>query len=105
MTTPIGPTQNEDLLFGLIRDLYQAMKRLSQHALVCKPAWSVLDRTWDAACRHDSVRFEESINDLDSLVHLHHIEMLDREAASQYLVTRNLIRCVQEIWPYHFQPH
>jgi len=97
--------EDEDLLTPLLRDLYRAMKRLSRHALVSKPAWANLHRTWEAIRRNDVGRFEQSINDLDSLIHLHHYESLDREIQSAYLVVRHLIRCVQESWPLGFEAH
>lgn len=105
MTAPHQPHETEDMLPALMRDLYRAMKHLSKHALVSKPAWTVFDRAWDAARRRDSARFEECINDLDSLTHLHHFEALDRETAAHYAVTRHLIRCVQGVSPYSFACH
>lgn len=105
MTALQNTSETEDLLVCLMRDLHRAMKRLSQRALISKPAWQILSRAGDAIHRNDAGGFESCINDLDSLIHLHHFEALDRETRSRYVVVRHLIRCVQEIWPYSFEAH
>jgi hypothetical protein len=47
--------------------------------------------------------FEQAINDLDSSIHVHQHQALGPQAAKQYLVVRDLIHCVQGIWPYFFE--
>ena len=97
--------EDEDQLCALLKVLRTSLKTLSAHLLVTKPQWTAWERAWRAAHHADVAGFERAINDLDSLVHFHHHEALGLQGAQQYLRVRNLIRCIQDIWPYSFEAH
>jgi hypothetical protein len=98
----ISPSE-ENQLFSLLHVLHVALRALSPHILVTRPQWTAWDRAWRAAQQGRIREFEQAINDLDSSIHVHQHQALGPQAAKQYLVVRDLIHCVQGIWPYFFE--
>jgi hypothetical protein len=98
----INPPE-ENQLFSLLHVLHVALRALSPLVLVTRPQWTAWDRAWRAAQQGRVREFEQAINDLDSSIHVHQHQALGPQASKQYLVVRDLIHCVQGIWPYFFE--
>ena len=105
MQTNFIQSDSENQLLWLLRMLRTAMQRLSKFTLMTKPEWDLLDQAWEAAQNHDVRAFEQAINDLDSKTHFHDHQLLGLEGGAQYRLVRELIRCVQDVWPDFFQAH
>ena len=105
MQANIIQSDSENQLLCLLRMLRIAMQGLSKFTLLTQPEWDLLDQAWLGALENDVQVFEQAINDLDSKTHFHHHQLLGLEGGAQYRLVRELIRCVQDIWPAFFQAH
>ena len=105
MQTNLNPSDTENQLLCLLRMLRTAMQGLSKFTLLTQPEWDLLDQAWLGALENDVQVFEQAINDLDSKTHFHDHQLLGLEGGAQYRLVRELIRCVQDIWPAFFQAH
>jgi len=105
MQLTVMQNEEENHLFWLLRILRVAMKRMSNHALITKAEWDLLDQAWHAALENDVAAFEKAVNDLDSKTHFHGHYALGQEGAAQYRLVRSLIHCVQDVWPSFFQAY
>ena len=105
MQTNFIQSDSGNQLLCLLRMLRTAMQGLSKFTLLTQPEWDLLDQAWVGALENDGRAFEQAINDLDSKLHFHDHQLLGLEGGAQYRLVRELIRCMQDIWPAFFQAH